>query len=79
MVEILALVLHHDEQAVLTAVEMALDAGVASKQHVLNLLGRLVELPPPAPIDAPQALVLRIEPQANVTRYDSLREVRDAA
>ena len=79
MVEILALVLHHDEEAVLTAVEMALDTGAASKQHVLNLLGRLVELPPPAPIDAPQALVLKIEPQANVTRYDSLREVRDAA
>ena len=76
---ILALVLHHDEQAVLTAVEMAIDAGVPSKQHVLNLLGRLVELPPPAPIDAPQALMLKIEPLANVTRYDSLREVRDAA
>ena len=79
MVEILALVLHHDEQAVLTAVELALDAGVPSKQHILNLLGRLIELPPPAPIDAPQALVLTIEPVANVTRYDSLREVRDAA
>ncbi len=37
MVDILALVLHHDEQAVLTAVEMALAAGVASKTHVLNL------------------------------------------
>jgi hypothetical protein len=46
---------------------------------VLNLLGRLVELPPPAPIDAPQALVLKIEPLANVTRYDSLREVRHVA
>jgi len=79
MVEILALVLHHDEQAVLTAVELALDAGVPSKQHILNLLGRLIEVPPPAPIDAPQALVLMIEPVANVTRYDSLREVRDAA
>lgn len=79
MVEILALVLHHDEQAVLTAVELALDAGVPSKQHILNLLGRLIEVPPPAPIDAPQALVLTIEPVANVTRYDSLREVRDAA
>lgn len=79
MVEILALVLHHDEQAVLTAVELALDAGVPSKQHILNLLGRLVDVPPPAPIDAPQALVLTIEPVANVMRYDSLREVRDAA
>lgn len=79
MVEILALVLHHDEQAVLTAVEMALDCGMPSKQHVLNLLGRLVELPPPAPVDAPQALALKIEPVANVIRYDSLREARNAA
>jgi hypothetical protein len=36
MVEILALVLHHDEQAVLTAVELALADGVPSKTHVLN-------------------------------------------
>ena len=36
MVESLALVLHHDEQAVLRAAELALEAGAASKQHVLN-------------------------------------------
>src|SRR3546814_5084788 len=36
MVEILALVLHHDEEAVLTAVAMALDAGVPTKTHILN-------------------------------------------
>jgi hypothetical protein len=36
MVEILALVLHHDEQAVLTAVEMALAAGAPSKPHILG-------------------------------------------
>lgn len=79
MVDILALVLHHDEDAVLTAVEVALEAGAPSKQHVMNLLGRLVELPPPAPVDAPQALRLVIEPVANIVRYDSLREVRNAA
>lgn len=79
MVEILALVLRHDEQAVLTAVEIALESGAPSKQHVLNLLGRLVELPPPEPIETPQGLILKIEPLANVTRYDSLREVRHAA
>lgn len=79
MVEILALVLHHDEQAVLTAVELALESGVPSKLHILNLLGRLVESTPPAPITTPQDLVLRIEPQANVIRYDSLREDRHAA
>jgi len=41
MVEILSLVLHHDEQAVLCAVELALEAGAVSKEHVLNLLRRL--------------------------------------
>lgn len=75
MVEILALVLHHDEQAVLTAVELALDSGAPSKTHVLNLLGRLLESAPPSPIDAPQALALTVEPQANVDRYDQLRKV----
>ena len=78
MVEILALVLHHDEQAVLTAVEMALAAGAPSKPHILNLLGRLVELPAPAPVPTPEALELTIAPAANVSRYDRLREAPDA-
>jgi hypothetical protein len=43
MVDILALVLHHDEQAVLVAVELALADGVPTKTHVLNLLHRLVD------------------------------------
>ena len=43
MVEILALVLQHDEQAVLTAVELALEAGAPTKTHILNLLHRLVQ------------------------------------
>jgi hypothetical protein len=75
MVEILSLVLQHDEQAVLVAVEMALQAGVPTKTHILNLLHRLTDgtasqIPP---IEAPQALVLAQEPKANVARYDSLR------
>lgn len=78
MAEILALVLHHDEQAVLCAVELALEAGVATKTHVLNILHRLTDgkAPPAAPIDAPQALRLEQEPVANVERYDDLRELR---
>ena len=43
MAEILALVLHHDEQAVLCAVEMALNDGAPTKTHILNLLHRLVD------------------------------------
>jgi hypothetical protein len=75
MVDVLSLVLHHDEQAVLCAVEMALEAGVPTKTHVLNLLHRLVD---GAPIDQPDvtppaALSLNREPEANVARYDGLR------
>jgi transposase len=81
IVEILALVLQHDEDAVLLAVEMALETGVPTKTHVLNLLHRLVDgksIVPPT-IDAPQALMLTNEPQANVERYDALRRVRHAS
>jgi hypothetical protein len=75
MVDVLSLVLHHDEQAVLCAVEMALEAGVPTKTHVLNLLHRLVD---GAPVDQPDvtppaALSLNKEPEANVARYDGLR------
>jgi hypothetical protein len=75
MVEILSLVLQHDEQAVLVAVEMALQAGVPTKTHILNLLHRLTDetASQVPPIEAPQALMLAQEPKANVARYDSLR------
>lgn len=75
VVEILSLVLHHDEQAVLRAVELALEAGVPTKTHILNILHRLIDGKDATPprIDAPQALILRREPKANVARYDTLR------
>ncbi len=75
MVEILALVLHHDEQAVLNAVEQALAEGVATKTHVLNILHRLIDGKTTGglDVDTPQALSLRREPKANVERYDGLR------
>lgn len=79
LVEILSLVLQYDEQAVLAAVELALEAGAASKAHILNLLGRLLGEAPPAPLDAPPLLQLKVEPRANVARYDELREVRHVA
>ena len=77
MVDILALVLHHDEQVVLTAVELALSEGVATKTHVLNLLHRLIDgKSTDAPsIDPPGALALKREPQANVERYDELQGI----
>ena len=80
MVDILALVLQHDEQVVLAAVDLALKAGVPTKTHILNVLLRLIDgRPVPAPtLAAPQALTLTTEPQANVERYDALRRAREA-
>src|ERR1700734_750296 len=80
MVEILALVLQHDEQAVLTAVELALEAGAPTKMHILNILHRLVDGKPTdaPPVKPPQALTLTTEPRADVERYDALRKVREA-
>ncbi|HTR11855.1 MAG TPA: IS21 family transposase, partial [Roseiarcus sp.] len=80
MVEILALVLQHDEQAVLAAVELALEAGAPTKTHILNVLHRLVDGKPvdAPPVNPPNALALTTEPQANVERYDALRKAREA-
>ena len=85
MVDVLALVLQHDEGAVLRAVDMALTAGVPTKMHVLNLLHRLTcgKAPDLPEIDLPKALTLVEEPKANVHRYDGLRSrthgARDAS
>ncbi len=53
----------------------ALDAGVPTKVHILNLMHRLLDSKPVTtpPVAAPQALRLVSEPLANVERYDALR------
>jgi transposase len=79
MAEVLALVLHHDEQTVLCAVELALESDGVSKQHILNVLARLLEPALPPPVDTPAHLQLIDEPVANVNRYDALREVDHAS
>ena len=76
MVDILALVLHHNEHHVEQAIRMALDCGECSKQHVLNCLSRLLGSPKPAAVEPPPRLRLVTEPQANLDRYDELREKR---
>jgi len=76
MVDILSLVLLHDEQLVEQAVEASLTAGHPSKQHVLNCLSRLQDSAKPTPLEPPPALILVNEPIANTARYDHLREHR---
>ena len=59
MVDILATVLRHDEQAVLTAMGLSVAKCVPARTHVLNILHRLVDgkvIKGPS-LDTPQALV----------------------
>jgi len=76
MVDILSLVLQHNEEDVLRAVELALEAGVPTKTHILNLLHRLIDRKPTdhPEVDPPDALALQTTPEANVDRYDGLRQ-----
>ena len=75
MVDILALVLQHDEQTILAAVELALEDGAPAKTHILNVLHRLIDGKPASipPVATPQGLTLSQEPRADVERYDALR------
>jgi hypothetical protein len=74
MVDVLALVLLHDERLVERAVAAALEVEQPSKQHVLNCLSRLTDVPRPKPSLPPPALRLVTERVADTQRYDRLRE-----
>jgi transposase len=75
MAQVLSAVPVHGLDAVIVAVEMALESGRPSEQHVLNVLARLKETRPATqPTTNTPTLRLREEPQANVQRYDSLRK-----
>ena len=73
MVDVLALVLLHDERLVEQAISEALQVERPSKQHVLNCLSRIAEPPRPKPSLPPRALKLVTEPLADTDRYDRLR------
>ena len=74
MAQVLATIPVHGLDAVIVAVELALESGRPSGEHVLNVLARLKQNALPQTImDVP--LVLAVEPEANTRRYDYLREV----
>lgn len=76
MAQVLAAVPVHGLEAVLVAVELALESGRPSAEHVLNVLARLKEDgKPPETVDCVPALLE--EPEANVHRYDSLRQPKE--
>jgi hypothetical protein len=74
MAQVLAIVLTAGLDAVLVAVELALETGPPGKvsvEHVVNVLGRLNATP--APPTAATPLQTSTPPLANTARYDSLR------
>lgn len=75
MAQVLAIVSTAGLDAVLVAVELALESappsGKVSVEHVINVLSRLN--PAPTPDDAQTSLQATVAPLANTARYDSLR------
>lgn len=71
MAQVLSAIRDHGLEAVLGAVNSALESGRPSGEHVLNVLGRIKQAPVAASITT--ALTLKEEPQANVSRYERLR------
>lgn len=67
---------HHDEDAVLCAAELPLEAAVPTKTHILNLLHRLMDgthtnLPE---VDQVDALALKTDSKTNMGRYDKPKQ-----
>lgn len=71
MAQVLSVIPLHGLEAVLMAVELALESGRPSGEHVLNVLGRLKGAPPQETLLS-TSLILSEEPQANVSRYEQL-------
>ncbi|BCB27452.1 hypothetical protein SKTS_23380 [Sulfurimicrobium lacus] len=72
MAKVLAAVPKHGLEAVLVAVELVLESGVPSVEHIENMLNRLKSPPVPAAIASP--IEITEVPIADAGRYDGLRE-----
>jgi hypothetical protein len=70
MAQVLAAVPTAGLDAVLVAVELVVESGALSAEHVLNVVARLNAEPPPI---VETTLQLKEPPLANTSRYDSLR------
>ncbi len=80
MAKVLALVPGAGLDAVLVAVDLALEAappsGRISEQHVINVLARLNAQPRPANVAT--TLQVSTPPTADTARYDRLRDIPEA-
>ena len=71
MAEVLAAVPAAGLDADLVAVELVLESGTLSAEHVLNVVARLTSIEPPPSVET--HLQLKEAPLANTARYDRLR------
>ena len=71
MARVLAAVPKAGLEAVLVAVDLVLESGNPSAEHVENVLNRLKAVEPPASVET--HLEISEEPIADAGRYDSLR------
>ena len=71
MAQVLACVPTAGLEAVLVAVELVVESGALSVEHVFNVLARLSAKPQPDCVET--SLELTETPLANISRYDSLR------
>ena len=73
MADVLGAIPRHGLEAVLVAVELAMESGRPSGEHVMNVLARLRS---GTPVATRIETVLKVaeEPKANVDRYDQLRQ-----
>ena len=76
MAQVLACVPTAGLEAVLVAVELVVESGALSIEHVLNVLARLNAKPQPDCVET--TLELTEAPLANTSRYDSLRTQAEA-
>ena len=72
MSQVLAAVPGAGLEAVLVAVELVLESGAVSVEHVLNVIGRLTQAPAPERVET--SLALKEAPVADTGRYDTLRQ-----
>ena len=71
MAQVLNCVSSHGLEAVLVAVQLVIESGALSCEHVLNVLARLNAAPTPESVQS--TLQLKEMPVADTGRYDSLR------
>ena len=71
MTQVLAAVPIVGLDAVLVTVELVLESGSLSADHILNVLARLTSTALPPSVET--SLQLKVAPVANTARYDRLR------